>query len=84
MNDRMMAISEIGVSFPDDTFGKESRFGVPFTVIMIICAKLSFSPYYNVVISVSGRMIAIYDIGVSYLMIGLPLERNPDLEYHLP
>jgi hypothetical protein len=27
-----MAISEIGVSFPDDTFGKESRFGIPFTV----------------------------------------------------
>jgi len=27
-----MAISEIGVSFPDDTFGEESRFGVPFTV----------------------------------------------------
>ena len=26
-----MAISEIGVSFPDDTFGKESRFGIPFT-----------------------------------------------------
>ena len=27
-----MAISEIGVSYPDDTFGKESRFGIPFTV----------------------------------------------------
>ena len=27
-----MAISEIGVTFPDDTFGDESRFGVPFTV----------------------------------------------------
>ena len=27
-----LAISEIGVSFPDDTFGKESRFGTPFTV----------------------------------------------------
>ena len=27
-----MAISEIGVSFPDSTFGKESRFGTPFTV----------------------------------------------------
>ena len=27
-----MAISEIGVSFPDDTFGEESRFGIPFTV----------------------------------------------------
>lgn len=29
-----MAISEIGVSFPDDTFGKESRFGIPFTYIL--------------------------------------------------
>lgn len=27
-----MAISEIGVSFPDSTFGHESRFGIPFTV----------------------------------------------------
>ena len=27
-----MAICEIGVSFPDDTFGEESRYGVPFTV----------------------------------------------------
>ena len=26
------AISEIGVSFPDETFEKESRFGIPFTV----------------------------------------------------
>jgi len=25
---------EIGVSFPDDTFGKESRFGIPFTYIL--------------------------------------------------
>lgn len=32
MSSVKMAISEIGVSFPDDTFGKESRFGVPFTV----------------------------------------------------
>lgn len=29
-----MAISEIGVTFPDDTFGKESRFGIPFTYIL--------------------------------------------------
>ena len=27
-----LAISEIGVTFPDNTFGEESRFGVPFTV----------------------------------------------------
>jgi isopenicillin-N N-acyltransferase-like protein len=29
-----MAISEIGVSFPDSTFGLESRFGVPFTYLL--------------------------------------------------
>lgn len=29
-----MAISEIGVSFPDATFGRESRFGIPFTYIL--------------------------------------------------
>ena len=27
-----MSISEIGVSFPDKSFGSESRFGNPFTV----------------------------------------------------
>ena len=27
-----LAMSEIGVSFPDASFGKDSRFGVPFTV----------------------------------------------------
>lgn len=31
-----MAISEIGVSFPDSTFGTESRFGTPFTVCLFI------------------------------------------------
>lgn len=29
-----MAISEIGVSFPDSSFGSESRFGVPFTFLL--------------------------------------------------
>lgn len=29
-----MAISEIGVSFPDKTFGKESRIGIPFTFLL--------------------------------------------------
>jgi len=29
-----VAISEIGVSFPDATFGRESRFGIPFTYIL--------------------------------------------------
>jgi hypothetical protein len=28
------AISEIGVSFPDETFGTESRIGVPFTFLL--------------------------------------------------
>ncbi|XP_065920263.1 protein dcd1B-like isoform X2 [Dysidea avara] len=34
MSSVQMAISEIGVSFPDDTFGHESRFGVPFTYLL--------------------------------------------------
>jgi hypothetical protein len=34
MSSNKMAISEIGVSFPDATFGKESRFGVPFTYLL--------------------------------------------------
>lgn len=33
-NSRKIAISEIGVSYPDDTFGKESRLGVPFTYLL--------------------------------------------------
>lgn len=32
ISSQKMAISEIGVTFPDDSFGKESRFGTPFTV----------------------------------------------------
>lgn len=34
MSSKNMAISEIGVTFPDETFGKESRFGVPFTYLL--------------------------------------------------
>nr|XP_039248441.1 protein dcd1A-like [Styela clava] len=34
MSSAQMAISEIGASFPDETFGKESRFGIPFTYIL--------------------------------------------------
>eukprot|EP00058_Branchiostoma_floridae_P015574 XP_002601062.1 hypothetical protein BRAFLDRAFT_75498 [Branchiostoma floridae] len=34
MSEKKMAISEIGVSFPDDSFGAESRFGVPFTYLL--------------------------------------------------
>mgnify|MGYP006413170431 FL=1 len=34
MSSNQMAISEIGVTFPDATFGKESRFGIPFTFIL--------------------------------------------------
>lgn len=33
ISSQKLSISEIGVSFPDETFGKESRFGIPFTVI---------------------------------------------------
>lgn len=31
-NSRKVSVSEIGVYFRDDSFGKESRFGIPFTV----------------------------------------------------
>lgn len=34
MSSVQTAISEIGVTFPDSTFGKESRFGVPFTFLL--------------------------------------------------
>jgi len=34
VSSKQMAISEIGVSFPDKSFGKESREGVPFTFLL--------------------------------------------------
>lgn len=34
ISSQQMAISEIGVSFPDNTFGKESRIGMPFTYLL--------------------------------------------------
>ncbi|XP_064597836.1 protein dcd1A-like [Liolophura sinensis] len=34
MSSSQMAISEIGVSYADETFGKESRFGTPFTYLL--------------------------------------------------
>eukprot|EP01062_Namystynia_karyoxenos_P002932 TRINITY_DN11021_c0_g1_i1.p1 TRINITY_DN11021_c0_g1~~TRINITY_DN11021_c0_g1_i1.p1 ORF type:complete len:449 (+),score=172.38 TRINITY_DN11021_c0_g1_i1:78-1424(+) len=34
VSDKQMGISEIGVSFPDDTFGKQSRIGVPFIFLL--------------------------------------------------
>lgn len=34
MSSVQTAISEIGVTFPDDSFGRESRFGVPFTFLL--------------------------------------------------
>jgi len=34
MSSTQMAISEIGVSFPDETFGAESRIGTPFTFLL--------------------------------------------------
>jgi isopenicillin-N N-acyltransferase like protein len=34
ISSQKMAISEIGVSFPDATFGKDSRFGTPFTFLL--------------------------------------------------
>lgn len=38
VSSQRLAISEIGVSFPDDTFGGESRFGIPFTVRISVCS----------------------------------------------
>ena len=34
MSSNQMAISEIGVAFPDATFGNMSRIGVPFTFLL--------------------------------------------------
>lgn len=34
VSESQVAISEIGVSYPDETFGQESRFGVPFTFLL--------------------------------------------------
>lgn len=34
ISEKRLAISEIGVSYPDATFGKESRIGNPFTFIL--------------------------------------------------
>lgn len=34
VNEHKMGVSEIGVSYPDDTFGKESRIGNPFTFVL--------------------------------------------------
>merc|ERR1711862_321205 len=34
VSSRQLGISEIGVSFPDETFGRQSRIGVPFVWIL--------------------------------------------------
>jgi len=34
MSDQKMAISEIGVAFPDESFGKETRWGIPFVFLL--------------------------------------------------
>jgi len=34
ISSKKLAISQIGVAYPDDTFGKESRFGIPFTYLL--------------------------------------------------
>ena len=34
ISENKIAISQIGVSFPDDTFGSESRIGVPFIYLL--------------------------------------------------
>jgi hypothetical protein len=40
MSSSQTAISEIGVSYPDETFGDEDPFGVPFVV--------SIAPQYHI------------------------------------
>lgn len=34
INENHLAVSEIGISYPDETFGKESRIGNPFTYLL--------------------------------------------------
>jgi len=34
MSDRQLGISEIGVSYPDDSFGSQSRIGIPFIFLL--------------------------------------------------
>lgn len=34
VNEHQLGVSEIGVSYPDATFGKESRFGNPFVFVL--------------------------------------------------
>ena len=34
VNQHKMVVSEIGVTFPDKSFGRESRFGNPFTFVL--------------------------------------------------
>lgn len=34
VNDKLMSIHEIGVDFPDASFGNESTSGVPFTYVL--------------------------------------------------
>jgi len=34
MSEAQLAISEIGIAFPDSTFGNESRVGIPFTFLL--------------------------------------------------
>ena len=34
LSQTQLAISEIGVAYPDDTFGSESRIGIPFIYLL--------------------------------------------------
>jgi hypothetical protein len=34
MSDQKLAISEIGVSYPDPSFGSQSRIGIPFIYLL--------------------------------------------------
>ena len=50
---KKLAISEIGVAFPDSTFGKESRVGIPFTFLLRDILQFDNSYEVSILLSVS-------------------------------
>eukprot|EP00163_Fabomonas_tropica_P005812 TRINITY_DN15443_c0_g1_i2.p1 TRINITY_DN15443_c0_g1~~TRINITY_DN15443_c0_g1_i2.p1 ORF type:complete len:491 (+),score=120.25 TRINITY_DN15443_c0_g1_i2:84-1556(+) len=53
VSSKQLGISEIGVSFPDSTFGSESRFGIPFIFLL-----REILQYDNSIDDATNRMIA--------------------------
>ena len=71
MSSLSMAISEIGASFPDATFGKESRFGTPFTV------SGSTMQHSKQSASVPAAMKLVNDDPTALLFSAVPIEGHP-------